>query len=197
MHKDRLITAALRQIPFEGWTKAAFSKAEAAEGFSAGTYAAYFPGGVQDFIRCFWHFIDAAMEAELAGQRDFEQAKVREKIYRCVMARLHAMAPYREAVRRLIGHQLLPWNKPLALGNLGRAADAMWRAAGDRSIDYNYYTKRLLLAGVYTATLRKWLGDQGQDETAVQDFLRARIEQVLKFGKTVQSIKAYFGKKAA
>ena len=197
LSKEMLIIAALRQIPFEGWTKAAFKKAEEAEGLTAGTYAAYFPGGLPDFIKALHKWVDGEMQRKIAAQPDFNEQKIREKIFRCVMARIHTVAPHREAMRRLAGHQLLPWNKIAALRDLGCAVDAMWKLAGDRSIDYNFYTKRILLSGVYVSTLHHWFDDTSEAFESTQTFLRARIENVLKFGKFVGGIKEKFGKKAA
>ncbi len=197
LSKEMLIIAALRQVPFEGWTKLAFEKAEESEGLPAGTYAAYFPGGVQDLIRSMHEWVDNDMQRRIAAQPDFQEQKIREKIFRCVMARIHTLTPYREAIRRLAGHQLLPWNKPWGLRDLGLAADAMWKLAGDRSVDYNFYTKRILLSGVYAATLNHWFDDVSDEFESTQNFLRARIENVLQFGKFVGGIKDKFAKKAA
>ena len=197
LSKELLIIAALRHIPFEGWTKLAFEKAEESEGLQAGTYAAYFPGGMQDFIKSTHQWVDSEMQRKITAQADFNEQKIREKIFRCVMARLQILTPYREAVRRLVGHQLLPWNKPLGLRDLGCAADAMWKLAGDKSVDYNFYTKRILLSGVYAATLNHWFDDVSDEFESTQTYLRARIENVLKFGKFVGGIKEKFAKKAA
>ncbi|MBI3420082.1 MAG: COQ9 family protein, partial [Proteobacteria bacterium] len=151
--KSALIAAALRQMAVEGWMEAALAKAEAAEGWAPGTYRAYFPAGLADFNREFHLWVDEGMRGLLAKQPDFEAAKIREKIFRCVMARLQVLLPHRTAVQRFISHQLMPWNAARGIAGLGRAANVMWKAAGDRSIDYNYYTKRVLLSGVYAATL--------------------------------------------
>lgn len=195
--REKLIKAALRQIVFEGWTARAFEAAEKAEGWEVGTYGVYFPGGTQDFVRAFQSWVDEKMRDTLARDTAFETAKVREKIFSAVMARLHVMAPYREAARRLYGRQLLPWNKPLALAGMARAADAMWKVAGDRSVDYNYYTKRLLLSGVYASTLHAWFTDESEGYVRTQDFLKRRIENVLKFGAFVNSIKTRLGSRKA
>ena len=59
----------------------------------------------------------------------------------------------------------------------------MWRATGDQSSDFNYYTKRALLAGVYSATLLHWLSDSSEDRRDSWVFLDARIEDVMKIQK--------------
>lgn len=189
-----LIKSALNQVPAHGWTMKAFTAAEEAEKLPAGLYRATFPEGMQQFIRAFHDWLNDEMQAGVTGQADFDSAKVREKIYRCVMARFALLQPYRQAMRQMAAHQMLPWNGPLALADLGRAADAMWKAAGDRSTDYNYYTKRMLLAGVYAASLPVWLGDESSDFARTGDFVRARIDNVLQFGKTISGIKGKFAK---
>ena len=64
-----------------------------------------------------------------------------------------------------------------------RSVDAMWRAAGDTSTDFNFYTKRGILAGVYGSTLVRWFNDTSEDESATNEFLAARIENVMQFEK--------------
>ncbi len=59
----------------------------------------------------------------------------------------------------------------------------MWRAAGDTSTDFNFYTKRAILAGVYSATLMRWFTDDSEDEGATRAFLDRRIDEVMRFEK--------------
>ena len=54
--------------------------------------------------------------------------------------------------------------------------------AGDRATDYNYYTKRLLLAGVLSSTTLFWLNDRSEGHEATWAFLERRIDEVLKVG---------------
>jgi len=61
--------------------------------------------------------------------------------------------------------------------------DAMWRASGDTSTDFNFYTKRAILSAVYSSTLMRWFNDTSEDESATHEFLAARIENVMQFEK--------------
>lgn len=63
------------------------------------------------------------------------------------------------------------------------AADIMWRAAGDTAVDYNHYTKRTLLAGIYTATLLAFVNDESEDHADTRAFLARRIDGVMRFEK--------------
>jgi len=106
--------------------------------------------------------------------------KVREKIAAGVRARLEAVAAHREAVRSGLSYFALPRNAASGLSCLYHTVDAIWYAAGDRSTDYNFYTKRALLSGVYSSTLLFWLNDKSEDFTATWSFLDRRIGEVLK-----------------
>ena len=59
--------------------------------------------------------------------------------------------------------------------------DVIWRAAGDTSTDFNFYTKRGLLAAVYASTVLFWLDDRSEDCAATWAFLDRRIAEVMQF----------------
>ena len=75
-----------------------------------------------------------------------------------------------------------------------RSVDAMWRAAGDVSTDFNFYSKRAILAGVYTATVMRWFTDDTPEESATDEFLAARIENVMQFEKLKAKVKTQTAK---
>ncbi|MEJ0043913.1 MAG: COQ9 family protein [Rhizomicrobium sp.] len=100
-----------------------------------------------------------------------------------VMARIEAVRPHKEAARRAAAFLTLPPHAALGASLVWRTADAMWRAAGDTSTDFNFYTKRGILAGVYTATMMRWFTDTSADESETTKFLSQRIENVMTFEK--------------
>ena len=59
----------------------------------------------------------------------------------------------------------------------------MWRAAGDTSVDYNYYTKRSILAGIYAASLLVFVNDKSDNHAETSAFLARRIEGIMRFEK--------------
>ncbi len=78
----------------------------------------------------------------------------------------------------------MPHNAPAALRLGWASADAMWRLAGDTATDYNHYTKRAILAGVYTATLAVFADDDSHGKAATHAFLDRRIDGIMRFEKT-------------
>jgi ubiquinone biosynthesis protein COQ9 len=126
--------------------------------------------------------VDAEMTATLCAQ-DLKAMPVRKRIRTAVLTRLAILKPHKQTARKAALFLASPLQLPLALKLVAQTADAMWRAAGDTATDFNWYTKRTILAAVYTATEIAWFGDDTPDESATAKFLDARIENVMHYEK--------------
>ena len=147
----------------------------------AATAVNAFPGGAAELIA--FHSAEADRRLlESLQAMDLASMRVRDRIATAVRLRLEQNAEHREAIRRALAFLALPQNGPLALKCLYRTVDAMWYAAGDTSTDYNFYTKRMLLSGVYSSTLLFWLNDDSEGHAETWAFLSRRIDEVLKIG---------------
>lgn len=177
-----LLEAAAKRAPFEGWTRVMMSRAAADAGVPKAVLAAAFPNGVADLLECWSARLDHAVVAALGGPAA-QGLKIREKVALGVRTRLAAMRPDKEAARRAAATLALPLYATLAPKLVWRTADAIWRGLGDASTDFNYYTKRAILSGVWVSTFARWLADDGEGETATNDFLDRRIENVMQFEK--------------
>jgi ubiquinone biosynthesis protein COQ9 len=173
-----LIEAMLPDVPFDGWTRAALGAAAARIGIDEAELAALFPGGARDMVACFSRWADRRMLAALAGQ-ELAAMKVRERVALAVRTRLSLLEPYREAVRRALSLLALPQNAALGLRLLYETVDAVWYAAGDTATDFNFYTKRGLLAGVVAATTLYWLDDRSEGGSESAAFLDRRLADVM------------------
>jgi len=109
--------------------------------------------------------------------------KIRERIRVLVLARLELVAADREALRRALTVLSLPTNLSRAARIGWRSADVMWRLAGDISADYNHYTKRAMLASIYSATLLVFVNDESADFGDTRAFLERRIDNVMQIEK--------------
>ncbi len=173
-----LLDAALRHVPFDGWTWTAIDAGARELGLDAGEAQRLFPGGPLELIRAFSSEADRHM-LETLESLDLDAMKVREKVAAGVRARLEAVAAHREAVRSGLNFFALPQNAAAGLACLYRTVDAIWYAAGDKATDYNFYSKRALLGAVYSSTLLFWLNDKSEDYAATWAFLDRRISEVL------------------
>ncbi|MBA2588965.1 MAG: COQ9 family protein [Alphaproteobacteria bacterium] len=178
--REAVLAAALPHAAFDGFTDSVLQKAAMEAGVK--DVARLFENGPVSLIEFYSTWADAQMEAKLAVT-DLKAMKIRERIAAAVKARLAVLRPHKEAARRAAALLSLPMNAALGAKLLYRTVDAMWRAAGDTSTDFNFYTKRGILAGVYGSTAMRWFNDTGEDEKATDEFLAARIENVMQFEK--------------
>ncbi len=167
---------------FDGWTDAALVAGAEMEGVDVDVARLAYPGGAMDMIGAWIENIDAAMAAALSPEH-LATMKVRERIRVLIQFRLDAVAGQEEALRRAIAIMAMPQNAPATLRRSWRTADIMWRLAGDTATDYNHYTKRTILAGIYGATLAYYVNDDSEDKAASRTFLERRIDGVMQFEK--------------
>jgi ubiquinone biosynthesis protein COQ9 len=179
--RERLLLASLAHVPFDGWSDAAIRAGAEDAGLTPAEALNAFPAGPAEALALFSDWADRQMLARLDAI-DLDALKVRERVAAGVRLRLEALTPHKEAVRRGLSFLALPPNAGRGLKSLHRTVDAIWTMAGDRSTDYNYYTKRLLLAGVLSSTTLFWLNDRSEGHQATWAFLERRIDEVLRIG---------------
>ena len=179
--RAHLAPAIAANAAFDGWTEAAVVSAAETEGVDPDIAKLAFPSGAVAMIDAWFADIDAAMLSKV-GDR-LPTMKVREKITALVETRLDLLAADRESLRRALAILAMPQNAATAAKLGWRAADAMWRAAGDTATDYNHYTKRAILGAVYGATIAVFLDDETAGQADTRAFLARRIEGIMRFEK--------------
>jgi ubiquinone biosynthesis protein COQ9 len=189
--RERLAETMAAEAAFSGWSQTALSAA--AEQVGAGPDAErLFPGGPVDVL---------AYLSERADQRTVEglekagatTLKIRERIKTGVRLRIENTVGGKESVRRGLALLALPFNGSRGLRLLYRTVDAIWYAAGDTSTDFNFYTKRVTLAGVFSSTLLYWLNDRSEGNEATWSFLDRRIDDVMRFEKWKADLSSWTG----
>lgn len=187
---EKLAPEIAANAAFDGWGEEALTMAADAAGVDPGVARLAYPGGAVDMIDAWFRHVDRAMltalpPAELAGM------KIRARIAGLVEARLAAVAPDREALRRALATLAMPQHLARAARLGWRTVDTIWRAAGDTATDYNHYTKRAILLGVYGATVSVFLDDESEAFADTRAFLGRRIDGIMRFEKA----KAGFAKR--
>ena len=182
--RRELMQAAVQHVAFDGWSGQALIAGARDLGLSAAEAHNLFPGGARELLEVFSAEMDRRM-LESMERQPLDEMRVRDKVALGVRSRLELLQPYREEVQRGLSFLALPPNAFLGTRLVWRTCDAIWYAAGDTATDYNYYSKRSLLAGVYSSTLLYWLSDRSENHAATWDFLERRLTNVLKIGGTL------------
>ncbi len=180
--RDRLVEAALPHVPFTGWGEATLDAAAAEASIEPRVARRAFPRPAIGMVVRFSAVADRRMEAELA-EYDLSAMRFRDRIALAVRLRLGQNVEQREAVRLAFGVLAMPPYAFEALRCLYRTVDRIWFGVGDESTDFSFYTKRLLLAGVYLSTQLCWIADESEDFAGTWAFLERRLEEVMRLGK--------------
>jgi ubiquinone biosynthesis protein COQ9 len=188
--RDAALEAMLPNVPFDGWTYRALGTGLASIGVPREEAELLFPGGAADMIEAFCDWADRRMDQAAAEQ--LGEIKLPERVQAVVALRLAQTRPYKEAVRRAVAVLILPRHGRLAATCTARTVDAIWYAAGDRSTDFTWYTKRAILTAAYTSTLLFWLRDSSEDDAATLAFLDRRMPGIAWTQRLRRRAEAFF-----
>lgn len=180
--REKILAEALPHVAFDGWSdKTLREAAERAEASEAELKAA-FPRGAIDAIVAFSDDADRRAFDKIQDT-DLKSMRVRERITFAVRTRIETIAEHKEAARRAAAVLALPQYALDGATCVYRTCDTIWRAVNDTSTDFNFYTKRALLAGVVTSTMLYWFADNSDDFADTWKFLDRRIADVMQIEK--------------
>jgi len=179
MSEADLLRAVVARAGREGWTGATLRHALEDRGEPPELASSHFPRGVTGAIDAWFAMVDEEMEAAAAGE-DLASLRMPARIRRLVELRLRALEPDRDAFRSAAAVLSLPWNIPLGLRCAARSASAIWYAAGDKSADFSWYTRRATLMAVLAAVTAFWLRPNPPTLEETLSFLDRRLEELPK-----------------
>jgi ubiquinone biosynthesis protein COQ9 len=186
MNLDELAAALAPRLgahaAFDGWGDGALAMAADELGVPADRARLAFPKGAPDMIDGWFDWVDKAMLAAFPPET-IAAMKVRDRVKGLLLFRLQTLAPHREALRRALAILALPRNAARGASLAWRSADRIWRVAGDMATDFNHYSKRTILIGVYGSTTMVFLDDGSEDLAETRAFLDRRIGDVMRFEK--------------
>lgn len=184
----RLVQAMLPHVPYDGWSDTALAAAARDTGIDADIAALALPNA-EAMLTTWAAQVNTTMADAMVGAHNL---KIRERIRMALVTRLEQGD--REVTRRALNLLAQPQHAALSARLLWQAADRMWRAAGDTATDYNHYTKRLILSGIYSATLLHWSQDDSEGFAATRAFIDRRIDSVMRFEKAKGKLTGMAGK---
>ena len=198
---ENLVLGMLDNVPFDGWSWEALYKSAAElklydkklDEHDKNELRSFFKNDIVETIKTFNDYLDKNMEEKFIKSKH-EFKKIHEKIKQLILLRLDLALKHKESIRSSIGLMSLPQNSKNSFLMLYKTCDKMWRVSGDESTDFSFYTKRIILSGVYSSTLLFWLNDETNELTKTEDFLDRRLKDVSKIGKLKEIGKNFLDK---
>lgn len=175
--RDRAVEAALPHVPLDGWTRKALRAGLADAGFDPADLPCSSPAARSRRSRSGATWPTAAWPKRWADS--ISPPCGCATAWRRRSASDSSRTPGPARPRRATALLALPHNAPAAARITARTVDAIWRAIGDRSADFSWYTKRASLAAIYGATMLYWLRDDSEGAEETLRFLDRRIEALM------------------
>uniref|UniRef100_A0A0X3QB85 Ubiquinone biosynthesis protein n=1 Tax=Schistocephalus solidus TaxID=70667 RepID=A0A0X3QB85_SCHSO len=198
---EKALDAAIQFVPQYGWTREALEAACSAENLPPGLHSLAMPRGGIDLVTHFYECQNHLLAEELARWRAEEpesatsssrtvapnsfgfkapppfatKAETDAFLRRAIQYRLRSIEKVLPYWPQAMGLLSLPQNVPAAIALEAQLVDEIWAQAGDRSVDMNWYAKRLGLAYVYKLTELFFIQDKSPDHTESWTFLDRRI----------------------
>jgi ubiquinone biosynthesis protein COQ9 len=165
-----------RLLEKHSWSEKMISQAESNCALDHGYHHVIFSGGMQDILVEFERWQDSLMleEIEITGK----PSKIREQIAKALEIRIMKLLPKAAAINHYATFAL-PQNLLIANQSAMETCDVIWKSAGDRSSDFNYYTKRGLVFPVYLASRAVYFADNSENYQDSQEFIKNALDNIV------------------
>jgi ubiquinone biosynthesis protein COQ9 len=174
--REEFLLKHAESIEKKGWCR---------EAFDDPLFPLIFPDGL---LQAAYIYFDWTMKKtfEALSLKDVSELKTFAKVRLAVLTRFEVLSPYKGIERSLFYYLL---KHPKGVSFLYKIVNEIWYFAGDKSLDHNFYSKRFLLAGVYTSSFMAFLKDDTPDLNKTQKKLDERLAQVGKIPKLKERLK--------
>ena len=168
-----------------GWNENLFDNVANESAYTYEEICALFPEGYLSIIQIYLEEIDEKMTKE-SKKINLIRLKIHERIKELCILRLNIMAKEKDLISKTFLHLLLPNNYKFSSKNLYRTVDQIWFLSGDNSTDFNFYSKRIILASIYTSIMIHFINNDNMDETLI--LLNKLLRKVSKIPKIKNNI---------
>ncbi|NXR41701.1 COQ9 protein, partial [Zosterops hypoxanthus] len=193
--QHRILTAALEFVPEHGWTAEAIAEGAKTLGLSVAAAGMFHSDGSELIL----HFVSECntklsklleKEQKLVQLGEAEKKPIDEFLRDAVEARLRMLIPYIEKWPQALSVLLLPRNIPSSLSLLTSMIDDIWHYAGDQSTDFNWYTRRAVLTGIYNTTELVMMQDSSPGFEDTWRFLGNRVADAMTMSNTASQVQS-------
>ena len=193
--KKNLMTQMLDHVPDLGWTWDALYRAvkttKKAKSSNKEELQTIFDNKISNIIGTFNYKLDEDMHV-IFNTENNKDLGTTDTIKALILSRLKASANYKSIIKTSLFFMAQPRNAYDAFTQLMKTSNRIWEIAGDTSSGGTFYSKRLILSGVYSSTLVHWLAKENRSIGESEGFLDRRLEDVKNFGKlSKQSIEVF------
>ena len=147
-----------------------------------------FPQGNIDLIKFALEQLNNDLEV-YCRQIDLIRLPIHKRIRKVLLSKISLMNKDKPFYRSIFLNLLIP-KKNFSLSNqLYNSVDQIWFIAGDSSTDFNFYTKRLILSGIYSRVILFFFNNKDQEE--LENILDESLKRVSKIPEIKSKLKIF------
>lgn len=192
--RDQFLREAKPHICKYGWNENLFIKMQSDSKFSYEDMNVLFPKGYTTLLEIYLEEINAKMTTE-SKKIELTRLRVHKRIRELFILRLKIMSEEKKLINKTFFNLMLPHNYKLALKNLYKTVDQMWYLAADHSTDFNFYSKRAILASIYTGVMMHFVNNNNIDETIrILDLQLKRVSNIPRLKNRIKDMMKIFPK---
>jgi len=139
-----------------------------------------FPEGQNDLLKFALEQLNIDLE-NYCKKLDLIRLPVHKRIRKILLSKIYIMDKEKKFYKKIFLSLLIPKKKFSFPVKLYKSVDQIWFIAGDTSVDFNFYTKRLILAGIYSRVIFFFFNNNNQ--TLLEDLLDSSLKRVSKIPK--------------
>jgi len=185
--RSDIFDLSMQYIIINGWNNNLFKLITQNNNYKYEEIISLFPNGYVDLLKYFFERLNQELTFSF-NNSNFLTLKTHEKIREIILLRLKNYNTKKKIIKRTYFTLLLPINSKIASLLLYKTIDQMWYIAGDSSTDFNYYSKRAILAAIYSSTVLYWINnDYNFKKTKI--FLDNKLLQVFRITRIKRRFK--------
>ena len=147
-----------------------------------------FPQGNIDLIKFALEQLNNDLEV-YCRQIDLIRLPVHKRIRKILLSKISLMNKDKIFYRSIFLNLLIPKKNFSLSSQLYNSVDQLWFIAGDSSTDFNFYTKRLILSGIYSRVMLFFFNNNNQEE--LENILDESLKRVSKIPEIKSKLKIF------
>ena len=147
-----------------------------------------FPEGNIDLIKFTFEQLNKELE-EYCKKIDLIRLPVHKRIKKVLLSKISLMNKNKLFYRSIFLNLLIPKKNFSLSSQLYNSVDQLWFIAGDSSTDFNFYTKRLILSGIYSRVMLFFFNNNNQEE--LENILDESLQRVSRIPEIKSKLKIF------
>ena len=188
--KIKILELTKKIVSIDGWSENVLEKL-VNKNIDSSELAYYYPNGYKDILKFSLDEINYSLE-KIISKTNIINLPLNKRIKKILMTRLEILNKDKKFFNKTFNHLILPQNTKILTKSLYKSVDTMWYLAGDNSTDFNFYTKRLILSGIYVSTLLIFFNKNIEEAEKNIDRSLKRISKLPKLKERFSFIKENF-----